>query len=436
MKIGCIGHIQNDGYVFAKCFRALGHDARYFHLPSGSVLSQPFWEDGEYLVPYEQLQDPRLVRELRPTWSKPDWVVEHEWPIWLSHLVRLAQAAGQLFPRELKHPGSVIELAKNHVPFYRDELRTCDWVLASSVPGVLACQAAGVPFVFWPHGQDARDAMGQRELIRHNATITRLRTAVGCALVAGSHGSDMNRLLRQLCGPEKVATIPFLLNTAIYRPEPAQHALPFLPERVNEILERRERLVFFMPSRFSDYWKGTGLFLEAYFDLVKRHPRRFFLIASGWGQDFPKYRTLISNNPVARETIYCLPGSLSKPYLRRLVNSVDVVVDQFVVGWYGTAFIEAAGMGKMVLTHLDRDQWDDYIDLPFPPVRDVKTGEQIRSVLEGFAAGSLDPDADGRQMHAWALESHGLETWGPRLLGLVEAALAGYTPTPGGAAAR
>ena len=65
-----------------------------------------------------------------------------------------------------------------------------------------------------------------------------------------------------------------------------------------------------------------------------------------------------------------------------MINAVDVVVDQFIIGWYGSSLIEAAALGKMIITYVDRERWEQHINgLAFPPVREGRTREQIGKSL-------------------------------------------------------
>jgi hypothetical protein len=424
MKIGFIGNIANNMYLMAGCFRALGHEANYYHLPADFMFSQPFWEDQDLFVSYEQLHDPALMARFRRAWTKPDWVTERPVSPGRGRLGRYLAASRWLSWPQLADIRSFRELACNLYPFFQKELRSCDWVMACGITGLLACAQAGVPYVFWPHGQDLRDATGQKESLRQPGTIALVRRAAHDALLAGSHGSDMNLLLKKICPSERVTIIPFLVNSEIYRPGPMESNFSFLPKEINEILEKRNRLLLFMPSRLSDHWKGTGRFISAYLETVRRYPGKLFLITSGWGPDFAKYQELIRTNKTARQSIYCLSGALSKGFLRRLLNSVDVVADQFNLGWYGTSFVEAASLGKMVLIHLDRERWREHVaGLAFPPVREYRTREQLVAVLGDLAQGKIDYRAEGRQMHDWAWHNHGMQRWVPHLARQVQEAL-------------
>jgi hypothetical protein len=192
-----------------------------------------------------------------------------------------------------------------------------------------------------------------------------------------------------------------------------------VPE-VNDILQQKERIVLLMYSRYSDRWKGTGLFIEAFTNVAKRWPERFFLITSGWGEDHGKYMDAISSDPVLRKCLYCMDGAVSKGYLRKLLNSVDVVVDQFLLGWYGSTFVEAAACGRMVLINLDRQRWGEYVDMEFPPVRDCSSVEKIEMMLGELAKGKVDPRQEGTEFEQWIRRNHGMEKLVPRLLELVE----------------
>jgi glycosyltransferase involved in cell wall biosynthesis len=211
-----------------------------------------------------------------------------------------------------------------------------------------------------------------------------------------------------------------MVNSKVYSSRQVEPDFAFLPDRVNDILRQKDRVVLLMYSRYSDRWKGTGLFIKAFSNAAKKHPERFFLITSGWGEDAHKYLELILSDTTLKECVYCMEGAVSKGYLRMLLNSVDVAVDQFLLGWYGSTFVEAAACGRMVLINLDRDRWDEYVEMEFPPVRDCSSAERIEEVLEALAKGEIDPRREGMDFERWIQRNHGMEKLVPRLLGLVE----------------
>jgi len=423
VKIGFIGPVCNTMYIMASCFRAMGHDAHYYNIWSSFMFSQPFWEDGEYFIPYEKLSDAREIERLERHWQCPEWLITHRES--LSRLrynavARLFRSTGFLKSGHLFNLAALKELCANIYPYFVQELKTCDFVVTTGVPGILACYEAGVAYVFIPHGQDARDATGAGECIHFESTRNLLSKAIAGAILCGSQGSNMNEILQRLCGKQKVVTLPKIVNSEVYCSRQVEPNFPFLPERVNDILRERDRIVLLMYSRYSDRWKGTGLFIEAFSNVARRYPERLFMITSGWGEDCRKYMDMMSSDAALGECVYCMEGAVSKGYLRMLLNSVDVAVDQFLLGWYGSTFVEAASCGRMVLINLDRDRWDEYVEMEFPPVRDCSSAERIEEVLEALAKGEIDPRREGIDFERWIQRNHGMEKLVPRLLGLVE----------------
>ena len=98
MKIGFIGNMANNMYLMAGAFRVMGNEAHYYHIPSDFMFSQPFWEDLDLLVPYEQLWDTAAVARLRQAWVKPPWVSEKPYPCGGGRLGRHAGCHPLAFP--------------------------------------------------------------------------------------------------------------------------------------------------------------------------------------------------------------------------------------------------------------------------------------------------------------------------------------------------
>ena len=217
MKIGFIGNLANNMYLFAKHFRAMGAEAHYYHIPSDFMFSQPFWEELDLFVPYEQLNDPQSIQKLRGAWNSPAWVREGPVSLYRGRLGKYLAAASLLPWQHLTELQGLRELTSMLYPFFKKELQSCDWLMVTTIAGLLAGVQAGVPYLYWPHGQDLRDAVGQREFLHHPHNIAIVRRGVEQALLCGSHGSDMNLLLKEVCGPEKVNAIPYLIDCDAFR---------------------------------------------------------------------------------------------------------------------------------------------------------------------------------------------------------------------------
>jgi hypothetical protein len=128
----------------------------------------------------------------------------------------------------------------------------------------------------------------------------------------------------------------------------------------------------------------------------------------------------IHANSVLRNSVYAMNGVVSKVFLRRLLNCIDVVVDQFLLGWYGSSFVEAAASSRMTLIHLDKAKWHKYMDTEFPPVRDCSNMDKIQKSLEDLVKGDADFRHEGEELNRWASENHGMQNLVPRFLKLAE----------------
>jgi hypothetical protein len=88
--------------------------------------------------------------------------------------------------------------------------------------------------------------------------------------------------------------------------------------------------------------------------------------------------------------------------------AADVVVDQFALGVFGTAALEAMACGRPVLMHIDQALFEQRRpEYSPPPVLQAASEDEIATVLADLAAGSIDPAAAGRRARGWVAEYHG-----------------------------
>ena len=102
--------------------------------------------------------------------------------------------------------------------------------------------------------------------------------------------------------------------------------------------------------------------------------------------------------------------------LRQLVRTVDVVVEQLVIGWYGIFALEAMASGKPVLTYIDPALERLYIhqgligagELPVIKVDHVN----LEAVLTEIAEGRQDLRMMGERARAYVMRHHSLTAVG------------------------
>jgi glycosyltransferase involved in cell wall biosynthesis len=159
-------------------------------------------------------------------------------------------------------------------------------------------------------------------------------------------------------------------------------------------------LIVFMPSRHDWYWKGTDRLLRGFAKAAEGR-RDAVLVCAGWGADLERSRRLIAELGIG-DRVRVLSSVMSKGRLRRYYRAADVVADQFKVGSYGGASLEAMSCARPLLISLEPGRFDSP-----PPVVDVLEPDEIaRALAELFA----DPEARarvGERAREWVVANHG-----------------------------
>jgi glycosyltransferase involved in cell wall biosynthesis len=95
----------------------------------------------------------------------------------------------------------------------------------------------------------------------------------------------------------------------------------------------------------------------------------------------------------------------------RYLRAADVLIEQFVLGYYGASALEAMACGKPVIMRLERDQYEGLIDVGAPPVLDAGDGagvaKQLRRLYDDPALCSMIGD----QTRKWFLRAQSSERW-------------------------
>lgn len=411
MKIGLCGGIANNMYVFAQAMVRHGHDVMFIRDRGGLFgFSQPVWEDARFTLGYDELWNTYQWNwaqwtewEQRLGWEPPKWLADP-----FDHPSAEPLAVTSVWSRLDTDLLNRIAHGYAHWQATVSLMRQCDALLVCGIEPEILALASGRPFGIWTHGGDLRTAAGMHPpqsrrwpdwkyyLMRQRL----LRLAFKRALWIGSYdpgglGGHIGRMPRRF----KITRlpIPIQMHTRAAK-EDRRRLLARVLGEVGQPVPSAEHIIF-VPSRVDFFWKGLDRFLGAV-ARIGENPR-LHIIVSGWGRDYERAREMV---PAGMVTF--LPCALSKPILFDFFRSVDVVVDQFLMGGYGTSAIEAMSCGTPVLMWFDNAPllavgWEP------PPVLNAHTEEEIARVLRGILAGTIDLEASGRAVHDWVARIHG-----------------------------
>lgn len=413
MKIGLIGGMVNNLYAMSKVLARVGYDIKFVRDVEDTFVShQPIWLDQRFFITYGELSiihtlDDCLDFERKRNWSAPNWYVN---PI--------EQLADESLPRvppisdKIKHFFYKRRLARNPTRGkILDALRDVDFVIACGLLATNLARLSGKPYLIWVYGGDIRKLLRLEprpqnlvDCLYDEITINLYKDSYRNAKALGfNYGTRI-----YCCGGYKPTpkTINFKTPKVII-PFPAlyygQHELEPLPEAI--AVSQRDVYHVLVPSRIDYSVKGHEKLLRAIARLPNDSPISF--IFTGWGQDKNLMETQIRELGIA-DLVNVLDCMLSRPMLYDLIQSVDLVIDQFNMGIYGSAALEAMGLGKPVMMYIDAA----LSSLPvLPPVLNCRTEDDIRNCLINILKGKINLQGRGQDCKEWTNDYHGDEAF-------------------------
>lgn len=429
--IGMHGAIANNLYVMAKAFRRGNRPVRFITESRDTFpFSQPIWEDVAFTLPYPDI-DPACWDRTRwatlrteRAWTAPSFVYEDDAPT----------EADVLPPR--RRLGSIEAAAvrltglgrSSHDRRILELMQTADVWVTSGVHATLLAWLSGKPSVIWPHGGDIRMAAefgwNWKTLRPRRPSVQAMRwllcRAYAEAIFIGSHdpsgsGGHVTRV------PFHVRWLPIPLSVRRTR-ESAEERETERKSVLHElgVAVPAARYHVFIPSRIDYFWKGTDRLIEAIRSVA---PKNTCFIFAGWGRDYAAAARAIGQS----DRVIFLPCSISKPILYRMFGCVDLVIDQFMFGTYGTSAVEAMSQGTPVMMRIDESCFRDKGWVP-PPVLNCETVEGIAEVLASLDAGRLDLESARRATLDWIGRTHAEEVAVPCIARTIEQALAERRP--------
>ena len=424
MKLGLYGGLANNMYLLSRALAAQDADVCFIRDRGDSFpFSQPVWEDVECTMSFDGLSRAGV-------WSWTQWhqfEIEHGWhtPGWLADPINPADevcGSRRGFARHHFLPGW---LPRRQT--YRDAvislMQKCDLLIVCGIEPMLLAYESKVPYVLWPHGEDLLTAAGllQPQLTLRNRLVyasLQRKTRRACleALWIGTHdplllGGHIGDVLSHLPLSD-VRHFPLPMKVRQRAPKPARQQRLKRYLRELRISVPDARFFIFIPSRVDFFWKGQDLLLRTLDRLPDKAGLHF--IFSGWGQDYEAAKQRCQDTG-HQQLVTFLPVTFSKPLLYEMFAAVDVVVDQFRLGTYGTSAIEAMGCGAPVMMRINEPAfrqrgWET------PPVINVHTEETIALWLRDLVEGRIDLELLSAEQLHWVDRVHGAQTVANRFL--------------------
>lgn len=368
MRILILGNLANDGYAIAKELRKLGKDVELGVNISDFGMALPEWEDG-YI---SDTTDPYSF--------KKDSIIEWKPPKWIRYF--------DLYNKLPKTPSSMFKKLKSRISLLK-LTREYD-VIQSHVPFAIYAQFARRKHIvydagwirYFPYRDTFRDKLARRAY--KNANIIIFTNPDTISIFENLNYIDKTKL----------RFVPFAIDHNKYKP------INVKEQRSKYVKE--DELLLFSPTRQIWSEKGNDKIIKAFAKFVKYYPNSKLMLVE-WSIDKEKSKKLINSLHLDEEIIWIKPVPKNK--LIELYNVADIILDQFVIGSWGTATPEAMACAKPVLMYYN----PDYISRYFSEMPPILNSYSIDDIYNNLIRLSKDEDFRikiGKKSREWCIKTH------------------------------
>ena len=415
-RFGFVGNLANNMALRALPLRRTGVPITiYLHPSDRYVMSQPGWELSDVILTTDETNVDRLAQAGVTLPDVPDVVTlpapDNHW----RQLVRLACDTPETAWPPRGVPEFVPQCDVLMWPSYFSYLpaltmlRSCTALFAAQSPYLAYLSRR--PYLAAQTGGDLwLEASRQDEL----GTLQRQAYAQASAILATNPWAYSNA---RRFGFRHVVYVPLIIDTDSYAPG------------VSEARQRWHNEVggdFFVliTARLDRKWKGSHIGLDGFARFAAANPGAR-LVVIGWGAHANELTSELDRRGLSGR--YVRVPTSGKKRLLDYLRGADVVLDQFIIGYYGATALEAMSAGVPVIMRLARDQYDALCPTGAPPVLDAADEHDVCGHLESLAA-STDRRAEvSRRSRAWVRSNHGVGVWRDHYVALLNAVTTGAT---------
>jgi glycosyltransferase involved in cell wall biosynthesis len=299
-------------------------------------------------------------------------------------------------------------------PYYglARRLSAYDVSYAAGVP--LGPYASGRPYCAFSVGGDLMFDCGRDD--DFGMAMTLAFNAARFLLTSNPHTLGHARRL----GFTNPVYLPYPIDDATYSPAPGN-------ARAEWEARYGPGVYFLSSARIDASVKGQGReFFESVLAVCAQHSQARFIFLA-WGNDAAALAHEVERAG-RKDRILLLPP-VGKRRLLDYYRSCDVVIDQFVYGYYGATALEAAAAGKPVVMRLREDHYAPLYAGDVAPVVNVTSLAELAGHVGRLACDAAVRSASGAAMREWVVRTHGRERTVPLLMSLLRLAARG-TPLP------
>ncbi len=389
--------MANVNYTRAAPLRKRGIDVDLILHPNDNfIFAQPGWEDFDGSI--EELgAEPAAMLADR---GLPPWVFLHGLDSnWRENIGRYKTAT----------PEQIL-VWPQYMPFLPtfEALSKYDALLISQFPylGMLS----GRPYLFGQIGGEIWFEAARNDEI---GIITRRSIEKAYAILVSN---PITLAHARRYGMQNLLYVPWSLDEEIYQPADAQATREEWQQAVGGDF-------FVLTSmRIDKQWKGVHHALDGFAKFAAKMPGAR-LVLLGWGDDLEAAKATLAMRNIA-DRVLTLP-IVGKRRLLKYLQAADVVIEQFVLGYYGGSGLEAMACGKPVIMRLERDQYDALVEVGAPPIIGAENGSDVEQQLNRLYCDSSLAHDIGQRTREWFLAAQSARRWSDTYRVLLKAMAAG-----------
>lgn len=377
--------MANDGYAVAKELRKMNIDVDLAVNISDFGMALPEWEDADLT----ESVDPYSVdgHAIKKAWNPPEWIRYFD------------------FLNKIPMKGHVVAKIKSRINLIK-MMREYD-IIEAHVPFAIYSQFSGIPYIaydagwirYFPHEKGIRSRLARRGYVKANGII-----------ITNPDTFEISDNLQYL-NHQQIHFSPFAIDPEKYRPINRK-------DLRSRYVKKEDDLLLFSPARQIWKEKGNDKMLRAFAKFNKEIPDSKFIMVS-WSVDEENSKSLARSLGISDKIVWIAP--VPKNQLIDYYNASDIVLDQFILGSWGTSTPEAMSCGRPVLMYYKKN----YIMRAFgeePPILNSFSEDEIYSNLIRLAKDKDFCSSLGKESRDWVIKTHSSRVVAQRHLEILEQA--------------
>lgn len=375
------------------------------------VFSLPEWEDfdGEYADIYDAkgfLAANSHLKPLVPVRKPPmdDLGLQRSYENFRAAHIRELFTMVQTFPDFKPELAEIYPDYLNYVHWAK-QLNDHDVVFATCIP--IPAYLSGRPYLAFPVGWEMQYECGRRD--QYGRLMALSFAAARFIVVSNPH--MLGHCRRQ--GFSNAVYLPYPMDDSRYCPGEGRSR--------EEWTQRLGPGVFvFSPCRLDASVKGQSPeLLDALAIVAEKHPEVRFVFLN-WGLDAEMIRDVVAAKGISSRFLFLPP--VGKKRMIDYYRSCDIVLDQFVYGYYGATGLEAAAVGKPIVMKLRTDHYEPLYAGDVAPLWNAAEPREIVAALAALADSPELCREMGDRTRQWLVRNHGEARTAPILHSLLKLA--------------